>query len=248
MSAAFKVYAFGHVIETYEYEYQSVDTIERQNKGGRKKEGKEARKEEYKSRAAHVAREMIKRLVLENFDENSFFLTLTYKENIQDRDYSNSEFKKFVQRIKRQYPDFEYIAVIEYQERGAIHYHMICNHLKLEWKNDKELKKLENAFSERYWNSNGWVDIQRLYNVDNVGAYLIKYLAKDRQKGYEFSKRNYLCSRGLKKPVIHSDPIAVMNSVSDWIPSYTSSYDSVYNGKVIYREYNLKRSGVYGDI
>ncbi|GAI10009.1 unnamed protein product, partial [marine sediment metagenome] len=42
-------------------------------------------------------------------------------------DITNREFKKFIQRLRYQYGDFKYMAVIEFQDRGAIHYHMISD-------------------------------------------------------------------------------------------------------------------------
>lgn len=41
----------------------------------------------------------IARLVDTNFDNQTKFLTLTFKENIQDIEYANNEFKKFIKRL-----------------------------------------------------------------------------------------------------------------------------------------------------
>ena len=41
----------------------------------------------------------IARLVDMNFDNRSKFLTLTFRENIQDIAYANNEFKKFIKRL-----------------------------------------------------------------------------------------------------------------------------------------------------
>lgn len=63
----------------------------------------------------------IKRLVDENLDKNTKFFTLTFKENIQDVDVANREFKKFIQRLNRFVRvkmkwDYKYLATWEKQK------------------------------------------------------------------------------------------------------------------------------------
>lgn len=72
----------------------------------------------------------ISRIIDCNFDDNTKFMTLTFKDNIQDVKYTNVEFKKFIKRLnyylyneKKQ--NLKYLAVWEKQKRGAIHYHII---------------------------------------------------------------------------------------------------------------------------
>ena len=73
---------------------------------------------------------VVARIVDCNFDDNTKFMTLTFKENIQDITYTNYEFNKFIKRLnfylyheKKQ--KLKYLAVWENQKRGAIHYHII---------------------------------------------------------------------------------------------------------------------------
>ena len=72
----------------------------------------------------------IARIVDCNFDDRTKFVTLTFKDNIQDITITNREFKYFIQRLnyylyhsKTQL--LKYIATWEKQKRGAIHYHVI---------------------------------------------------------------------------------------------------------------------------
>lgn len=85
--------------------------------------------------------------------------------------------------------DFKYLAVIEFQERGAIHYHIICN---LPYVPHKELQEL--------W-GNGIVWINCIQNADNVGAYVVKYMTKDTADKRLQNHKGYLCSKGLKRPI-----------------------------------------------
>ena len=75
--------------------------------------------------------------------------------------------------MKYNYDSFKYLAVVEFQKRGAIHYHMLSDFGYIE---QKELEKI--------W-GNGFVWIRDLLTgnngkpVDNVGAYLVKYMNKN---------------------------------------------------------------------
>lgn len=53
-------------------------------------------------------------------------LTLTYKENIQDINQLRNDFKNFFRRFQKHFEGiWNYIAIIEYQNRKAIHLHVI---------------------------------------------------------------------------------------------------------------------------
>lgn len=72
----------------------------------------------------------ISRLIDCNFDNHTKFITLTFRDNITDIDYTNDELKKFLKRLnyylhKRKTQLLKYIATWEKQSRGAIHYHII---------------------------------------------------------------------------------------------------------------------------
>lgn len=56
-----------------------------------------------------------------------YFMTLTFADNITDIDKANSHFTDFIEKLRYRYPNFKYVAVIEHQKRGAIHYHLLYN-------------------------------------------------------------------------------------------------------------------------
>lgn len=83
------------------------------------------REEQNQRRAAHRAKTMCRRFIkAEGFDE---LMTLTYRENQEDRDLCKRHFKEWVRRMKRAVPDFRYCASFERQERGAMHVHLATN-------------------------------------------------------------------------------------------------------------------------
>lgn len=74
-------------------------------------------------RAKSMCRKVIK---AENFNE---LLTLTYRENQQDRELCKKHFKEWVRRMKKALGGFRYCAGFEPQERGAMHVHVACHKL-----------------------------------------------------------------------------------------------------------------------
>ncbi len=59
-------------------------------------------------------------------------LTLTVAENVPDVDFKHLHrvLQFIAKRLKRAGSDFKYVAVKELQDRGAIHYHILCIYSK----------------------------------------------------------------------------------------------------------------------
>lgn len=139
----------------------------------------------------------ISRLIDCNFDDKTKFLTLTFKSNIQDIDYSNKQFKYFIQRLnfhlyKTKIQTLKYIATWEKQKRGAIHYHVIFF----------DFPYIEIGNLEKIW-GHGFVKINKI-NVDrieNTGRYISKYFGKDLDIK-EHKKKAFFKSQNLKLPII----------------------------------------------
>ncbi len=104
---------------------------------------------------------------------NCSWQTLTYAENMQDTKRLYTDYDKFNKRLKyyckkKGLQDYEYIVIVEPQGRGAWHCHLLLLFKdKAPFIPNKELCKL--------WGQ-GFVKINKLDNVDNVGAYLTAYL------------------------------------------------------------------------
>ena len=155
-------------------------------------------------------------------------------------DFANSEFKKFIKSLKYHYSDFKYLAVVEFQKRGAIHYHMLSN-----------FGYIEQSDLEKIWD-NGFVWIRDLLTankgspVDNVGAYIVKYMNKNIIDRRLMGKKSYFTSKNLKRPeIIYED-----SNLIDCLKKYDFNTDNlVYenkfmskeNGVVLYYEFNKKR-------
>lgn len=228
------------------------------------------RKEERKRQTLRDAKNKVLRLAIENFSKKSYFITLTYKDNMQDVKKADQDFKNFFKRFKYQMSDenAKYIAVREFQKRGAIHYHIITDiRLPLpdlpegwgvEMKNgkrkmntvaknydEKYLKPLEREIGTKVW-KHGYVDIKIIEHVDNVGAYMVKYMSKHIEDRRLDGFKVYLNSKGLIQPKTYKGEDALNfleeTGLLQKKEAFTNSYISEYQGQIVFREFNPKRS------
>lgn len=142
-------------------------------------------------------------LAIENAHLFKSFVTLTFKDNITELDYANNKFRSFVVMVKRIYPDFKYLAVPEFQKRGAVHYHLMTNLSVHDKKVIQKQKGKKNMYDVKYWN-HGFSSVFDLALTDDkfsVAAYMTKYFFKDIDNRL-FGRNKILYSRSLKKPLI----------------------------------------------
>ncbi len=229
-----KIINSGDVIEVYEYQYPVYlgnDTTKRTNT----RKNKEDRKEEYKARRGTRALNNIRRVALLNFSSKDKFLTLTFAENIKDINLANRELDKFLKKLRRRHKELKYILAVQFQKRGAVHYHLLIN---LPYVEQRELAEL--------W-GNGFVDIRKLNNVDNVGAYISRYIIKDAKDERLKGKKSYSTSKGLKRSKHEYltpygfEKFKKEKELNKHTLVYSSAYKTKWNGIVQYTEYNLKR-------
>lgn len=229
-----KVIIAGNVIEVYEYEksvhFGYKDTIK--NSKGRGSIASADDKEKNREKVLSRARKDLRRIINCNIQKYSKFLTLTFKDNVQDLDYANNEFKNFIKRLNYHYGiKIKYSAVIEFQKRGAIHYHCILYNL---------VQKINVQELQEIW-KHGFIKINSIDNVDNVGAYVCKYMTKtddDRLLG----RKMYFNSRGLNKPQEIKEPDLIaqlQRSLLNQAPKYENTFMNDYNS-INYRQYIIK--------
>ncbi len=247
-SKSYRVIKSGHTVEIYQYEklnYRVEKDEKKVDKNAEKKvdDAFETNKEHNRIRNDHRARQEVRRLINSNWlgEKNEYFITLTYAENFKDTDRAYKDFQGFIKNLKRRYDaNFKYLAVMEWQKRGAIHFHCI---LKGNFDIGHELDAVENEWHKTMW-KHGFTKIKSLWAIDNIGAYLTKELMKDIQKQErEEGKNRYYRSQNLdKQEVIEGEDAEYwIDTLMSLYPTFTNSYESVYTGKVQYREYNLER-------
>lgn len=139
----------------------------------------------------------IARIIDCNFDAKTKFVTLTFRENIQDVSFCNVEFGNFIKRLnyrlyKQKKNLLKYLAVWERQKRGAVHYHVVFF----------DLPYIKKSVLEETW-SNGFIKINRVAvdSRENVGRYISKYFTKNvEEKTYK--QKAFWKSQNLKVPKV----------------------------------------------
>lgn len=255
-----KVVQCGNVTEVYEYSIPQWKGYENTYKYGRRGysiDDLSERKDENRSATLTKARKTIRNIVNSNVNQygniTPKFMTLTFKENITDIDQANKEYRKFIKRLNyhvlgSKKCDLKYTCVSEIQDgsreyidnegnkrqglgRGAIHYHVIFYNLPY----------VPHADLLKIWGSDNGLRINKIDNVDNVGAYVCAYLTKQGCQAFE-GKKVYFNARGLKKPI----EITKKNTTSKVLGNLESrkvkckiekTYMNDYTGLVTYRQY-----------
>ena len=151
------------------------------------------------------------------------FLTLTFKENIQDLKSANYEFIKFIQRFNYfithfKKPYCKYLKVPEFQQRGAVHYHVILFNIPFIENIYDELKKLWPA---------GIFKINVVDNVKNVGNYVSAYMTKGKVDPRLIGEKSYTASRGLHKPEEQWDASKIQKQVEE-VPENFEQFEKDY--------------------
>lgn len=159
------------------------------------------------------ARQTVRRLVwANNTKKYTKFVTLTYAKAEFDMKRVKHDVKMFVKYLRRAGYEMNYLYVLEHQKKrgekegneGSLHIHMLIF-------NDK---KMPLSLLNKAW-PHGSTDISALKDVDNIGAYVSKYITKE--SCAEFGSHVYGVSRGLKRAAEEC--------------FYTEGYsDTVYNG------------------
>ena len=135
------------------------------------------------------------------------FLTLTFAQNIRDIKTANLHFKNFIKRLNYQLNfKAKYICVIEFQRRGAVHYHLVFFNLPFVPK-----EKVESIWSH------GFTRIEMPRNINDVSRYVGKYMSKELLDKRLVGQKAFFTSRGIIRPRIiyqQTDIDKFVNSVS----------------------------------
>lgn len=220
-----------------------------------KEEDKKNRKGKQKSEEKRIdniyrAKATLRDLINCNVNQGKnadIFLTLTYKDNMQDVDKAKKDFKKFIMRwdykrkkiLKDKWESLKYVYVIEFQKRGAVHFHCIFFNL--------EKVKLGKTSKDSLFNIWGFgsVNLNKIEDVDNVGAYVVKYMEKELEDKRLSNKDLYGRSKGnLLKPIEIKNPqeVEMLLEIYKKKIVYAFDYYNDYTGAGLYCQINTKRN------
>jgi hypothetical protein len=196
----------------------------------------EAKQRENWNRAVRRAKQSI-RLLCQQMEADRLF-TLTYRENVEDREKVKRDFQEFLRLVRkggyqyhdaagvvhRAYPvkDWKYVAVLEKQERGAYHVHVAVkgfqrvSMLRAAW-----YRALGGSGLDRGSDTPGAVNVtsprqygknRREWKTSQLASYIVKYLHKTFDE-LQAEKRRYWSSRNLKKPSVERIWLCATNFV-----------------------------------
>lgn len=234
-----KMIVSGNKIEYFTYEvgylkgYSVAGDV---NGGSGRTKDKSEKYEENRAQAMKRARTNLRRIINSNCNANSKFVTLTFEENLQDVGKANSKFTKFIKRLNYAVFDnkkaiLKYSCVVEFQKRGAVHYHVVFYNLPY-IKADR-LKDI--------W-GHGYIKINKIRHIDNLGAYVCKYMTEELGDQRLEQKKCYFNSRNLKQPMeITSekqiDSVLESLSAKKIKPNYCADFENDYLGKIEFKQY-----------
>lgn len=109
-------------------------------------------------------------------------LTLTYRENMIDRERMARDLDVFLKRVRRVVPNLEYVCAFERQKRGAWHAHIAVPRVLSHYVHKRTLVRsydlLRSMWRGVVGADNGNVDISRNKRVQRSPARLAGYLSK----------------------------------------------------------------------
>jgi len=210
------------------------------------------------------ARASFKRLVRVNLagSGNPALFTFTMHQKLPYR-ASSKLFTEFAYRLgKRSGKEFRYIAVPEFQKRGALHWHVLIWGLHEEaacigeWKKKGKYWFFDHRCSpgrqcerrtrvlSRLW-LRGFCDGIATDGHARLATYLTKYLSKSMHDKRTFGKKSYHASRNILRPMyVGSGSAAVASILSEHVipnvkPLTEREYPSQWLGMVDYKQYEI---------
>jgi len=243
--ATTKVIVSGNMLEVYEYDSSYFNDFAETFAWSYTRPDSKTGEERARSSRSKT-KNRIKRLIQANVKSWGcvpVLITYTFKENVSDLEKANAFFRLYTQRLHRflarlGYFSAKYIAIVEFQKRGAVHYHVIYFNLPYIVGIKESLASL--------W-GHGFIQVKAVQHIRHMGNYLVKYLQKSSNDARLFGKKAYSCSKGLKKPIIFTYPQTFAQTklqLETEHPTMELNTEQVYQtgffGSVNYKRYKIK--------
>lgn len=137
-------------------------------------------------------------------DDLKYMITLTYpKKWPKDGRKIKKHFRYFMKYLHDFFGDFRYFWILEFQKRGAPHFHIVVDFAAVEFvqKISKLWYNIVGSRDKKHLKAGVWIEIIR----KSVSRYFYSYLKKETQKKvprvYQNVGRFWGCSHGLCSPV-----------------------------------------------
>ena len=165
----------------------------RQGKKGHK--GRSVNREQNEKRAQARATGEIRRKCLTIGADH--LVTLTYRRNIEDRDRVLNDLERLRRMVARSGCCIAYVAVLEFQKRGAIHPHLAVRGFQ-------DIRLLRRCWYKIVGHGQGQVNVRGPRpgcSPAKLARYISKYIGKDLDNvPREFEEHRYFSSLGIRVP------------------------------------------------
>lgn len=232
-----RLWLSGKTVELYEYgrPYSYNWPPERRGDGGYPETRPEQETAGRRTDNLFRVRAHVRRLIDANagaWGQVPKFVTYTFAENVTDYPTATKVWREYARKLSRAYGPQKYLTVVEYQERGAVHFHTL--HFSLPFVPGIK-KKLA-----RMWGK-GFVKVVAIRHVRNVARYVSKYLRKDIFDSRLARRKAFFCSRGLVKPTMLRSREAIDNFCAEhrMVEEFAVTFDGGRLGETSYKILNL---------
>jgi len=238
-----KIISAGDLVEVYTYEREPSPKRLR-------KSALERRETFYKPRRQrradnlNKAKQSFRRLIRANLQKgNPALLTLTMLDILPYADAVRC-FTSFGQKARREFgQSFAWVAVAEFQRRGALHFHaLVWGLTPYDVESEKRTRRIQNIWGF------GYVDIAETDGSPKLSTYLSKYMQKSMQDVRLLGKRAYCASRNLLRPLSFNTPTSIdlfteAVGLADLTPLQDRAYDTQWLGRANYKSYSTYQNG-----
>jgi len=235
-----KIIKSGDYIELFNYEREINPKI----KSGRRKRVKQRDSRPLASRHDSIRRRIksFSRLVRANLvgETSPSLFTLTCVESVGIvRGYEY--LADFWRRLRQASISVEkYIAVPEFQKRGAIHFHLIVWGMNEYAKQERDSRQIQNIWQR------GFVDCVQTDGHEKLVGYLAKYMRKSMYDSRLVGQKAYTSSRSCMRSMSISSPLAFKYAFELWgvdlstaIPLQEKQFDTQWLGKGRFRLFKV---------
>lgn len=158
-------------------------------------------------------------------------LTLTYRENMEDVERLKIDWKRFVRLMRETKPNWEFVAVRERQDRGALHLHVAvhgrqdiglvrrCWYQALGGKGDETGDQTPGQIDVRGPSKRFGSRIQD-WKINKLTGYMCKYMDKAFEELESKGSKRYWNSKGVPKPVVEKIWLASSSFVDAVVESH----------------------------
>lgn len=246
MKYNYKVVVCGDYVQVYFYNKTRLkDSIKDLDVNALKKNDFESDFQDNEIKTKNIIRTKLncQRLAKTNSHLWTSFITLTYAENMTNLKQAKLDLNYFIKNIKKSKKDFSYIAIPEFQKRGAIHFHLLTN---LSIQDDYIIIKQkgnEKYYNVKYWNK-GFTSFEPVKgDIKKIVGYISKYMTKDIDNRL-FGIKKYTTSQDLIKPkeeYIDTENEEHLKYFLDLLKDKECIYNNVYkdnfDNDVVFKEF-----------